>query len=363
MHSLAVLSDQPRWNSFYSIVFPLYKWKGLLKNHGIQVKITTDKNDPVLKNADTVIIISRVFSNGWQNIQKRDSQNEAALFDYLIDLKKYVKKLIWYDRSDPTGTTDLPVIKYVDVFLKNQLIKDVNFYAEDLGAKSVRPWLSNDDNLDSHFKKYFPCPVDQLHKIKLGWNIIHSDQRVFKLNGKARLISNYIFLPPKMYPPSLNRNLDFSLRGALNYGGSNAATSEQRNKAITLLKELTGYKSIVSGERIDKNAFMKELAASKVCVSPFGWGEICYRDFEIFIAGALMIKPSLSHLITYPNVYVENETYIPISWEMTELQQIMENVIDNYSDNIQIAVNGQNAFIKAITDGEGFIQHLKNIIT
>ena len=100
MHSLVVLSDQSRWRSYFPIVFPLYKWKGLLKTHGINVIITNDRNDKRLKNADTVILISRVFSE-WQNIQKRTPENEAALFNYLIDLKKSVKKLVWYDTSDP----------------------------------------------------------------------------------------------------------------------------------------------------------------------------------------------------------------------------------------------------------------------
>jgi hypothetical protein len=200
-----------------------------------------------------------------------------------------------------------------------------------------------------------------LHKIKLGWNIIHSDNRVFR--GIERIISNYIFAAPKMYSPSISRRLDFSLRGSFDYGGSNPSISTQRNKVITVLKELTKYNSVVSGERVDKPAFMKELSESKVCVSPFGWGEVCYRDFELFIAGTLMIKPSLNHLITFPDVFIENETYIPVSWEMNDLKQKLEEVIDNYQNYINIAKNGQNAFLNAITDGEAFVQQIKNIMT
>jgi len=360
MHSLVVLSDQPRWDGYGSIVFPLYKWKSLLKNHGINLRVTTDKNDKYLKNADTAIIISRVFADGWQNIEKRNNQNETELIDYLTDLKKTVKKLVWYDRSDPSGSTDFPIIQYVDVFLKNQILKDLNYYAQDHGARSVRQWLTSTDNVQAHSKKYYPCPANQLYKIKLGWNIIHSDHRVFKVKGKQRIISNYFFAAPKMYSPSITRRLDFSLRGSFVYGSSNGV-SAQRNKVITVLKEITKYKSLVSGERVDKAAFMKEIAESKVCVSPFGWGEVCYRDFEIFIAGALMIKPSLNHFITFPDVFIENETYIPVSWGMDDLKQKLEEVIDNYTNYIHIAKNGQNTFINAITDGEAFVQHINNI--
>ena len=31
-------------------------------------------------------------------------------------------------------------------------------------------------------------------------------------------------------------------------------------------------------------------------MSPFGFGEICYRDFEAMLNGACLIKPDVSHL-------------------------------------------------------------------
>ena len=46
--------------------------------------------------------------------------------------------------------------------------------------------------------------------------------------------------------------------------------------------------------------------------SPFGQGEVCYRDFEIFEFGVVMIKPSMERINTNPNPYIENETYIPV---------------------------------------------------
>jgi hypothetical protein len=243
--------------------------------------------------------------------------------------------------------------------LKNQILKELNRYTEDKGAISVRQWLTDTVNLEPHLKKYFPCPSDQLHKLKVGWNLGLLDHRV--MYGKF-FLSNYFFSNPTIYNTSLSRNFDFTLRGNLDYKGKNASISNQRNNIITILKEIEGFKGIVSGERIEKKAFMKELAASKICISPFGWGEICYRDFEIFIAGSLMIKPSLNHLISYPDVFIENETYIPISWDAGDLTQKIQDILKNYSDYIKIAQTGQNAFIDAITDGEAFVRHLKKII-
>ena len=41
------------------------------------------------------------------------------------------------------------------------------------------------------------------------------------------------------------------------------------------------------------------MSSAKFGLSPFGWGEIGARDFEIFINGSLLIKPDMSHLETY----------------------------------------------------------------
>ena len=351
MQSIVVLADSRRWNSYYQLVFPLYKWSSLLKKHGYNVRITADKDDKFLKMADIVIITSKAFSGGWQTIEKRNSQNEEELINYLKELKKTVKKLIWHDRSATSGTTDFPIIEYVDVFMKNQIMKDLNYYTHDNGAYSVRPWLTETTNLQDHFKKYFPCPEHQLHKIKLGWNLGLLDYRVFR--GK-KYLSNYFFTNPKFYESSTDRNLDFSFRGAIDYGTS---VSYQRNKVIELLREIKKYKSVLSAEKLDKAAFIKEMAESKVCLSPFGWGEICYRDFEIFTAGALLFKPSISYINTFPDIFIEDETYISFSLEKEDLIEKLTLVLDNYADYIHIAKNGQNSFLNAINDGEAFVKH------
>ena len=357
MQSIVVLADSRRWNSYYQLVFPLYKWSGLLKKHGYNVYITADKNDKRLKMADIAIITSKAFSGGWQNIERRNRQNEEELFTYLKELKKTVKRLVWHERSATTGSTDFPLIKYVDVFMKNQIMKDLSFYTHDNGAYSVRPWLTDTINLQDHFKKYFPCPDDQLHKIKLGWNLGLLDYRVFL--GK-KYLSNYFFTNPKFYKSSADRRLDFSFRGAIDYGTS---ISYQRNKVIELLREITKYKSVLSAEKLDKAAFIKEIAESKVCLSPFGWGEVCYRDFEVFSAGALLFKPSMNYMNTFPDIFIENETYIPFSLEEGDLIEKLTRVLDNYADYIHIAQNGQNLFSNAINDGEAFVKHFLKSIT
>ena len=54
---------------------------------------------------------------------------------------------------------------------------------------------------------------------------------------------------------------------------------------------------------------MKELRQSKVVLSPFGRGEITLKDFEVFLTGGMLLKPSMEHMDTWPNFYTDGVTY------------------------------------------------------
>lgn len=50
-------------------------------------------------------------------------------------------------------------------------------------------------------------------------------------------------------------------------------------------------------------------------MSPFGCGEVCFRDFEAVLNDSLLLKPHMDHLETWPDIFRPGETYVPISWD------------------------------------------------
>ena len=44
------------------------------------------------------------------------------------------------------------------------------------------------------------------------------------------------------------------------------------------------------------------------------------KDFETFINGSILLKPEMSHMLTWPNFYIENKTYIKFSWRINDLK-------------------------------------------
>jgi hypothetical protein len=77
--------------------------------------------------------------------------------------------------------------------------------------------------------------------------------------------------------------------------------------------------NVASEGMIGKSRYMRELRRSKLCFSPFGYGEVCWRDFESIAAGTVLVKPDMSHLETNPDIYRPFETYIPVRWDLADL--------------------------------------------
>lgn len=345
---------------FYGETHHFYRWKKNLLEQDLKVEFYYDHNDKGLRGGDYLLLHSRYFADGWQNIHTRSSKNEDELIMYLTEMKRTAGRLIWFDAADSSGSSDFPIISFVDVFMKKQRLKNLDYYTVSDKLNDLRIWLNTIP--DDQKTTFVPCPETELHKIKLGWNIGFNDYRYF--GYKMSRLSNY--LSYRIYPTHLstydkNRRYDLAFRGTIHKdNGNRNMISYQRNHVLSLFDRLN--LQIASGGNVSKARYWKELRASKLSISPFGWGEICYRDFETFISGSVLIKPLMNHLETYPNLFIENETYVPVNWNLEELEARLEHMAAHYDDYKHIAKNGQEKYFNAINDSEGFIKTFKQNI-
>lgn len=345
---------------FYSETHPFYKWKNELLNRGLKIKFYHHHLDKGLKDADYLLIHSRYFDNG-RNIHAGKRNDEELLIAFLLEMRKYTAKIIWFDAADSTGSSDFSIIPYVDVFLKKQVLKNKDYYSNIDESHNLRIWMNSPNAKKSDYPFDY-CPKNQVHKIKIGWNIGFNDYRYF--GYKMSRLSNYLsynWYPLKFTETASNRNLDLTFRGTIHQEiGRNSHISEQRNKVINLLNQ--SDLKIATGKPIPKKNYWKELRNAKLSISPFGWGEVCYRDFESFIAGSLLIKPSMEHLETVPNCFIPYQTYIPIHWDLNDLPEKLEALTTHYKEHQQIAINGQKTYLNAINNPNVFIDTLLNAL-
>lgn len=191
---------------------------------------------------------------------------------------------------------------YVDVYIKKQTYRDF--------AAFSRPTLG-DTNLNDYYARRFAIadepqqhipPPGFARKLRLGANFYLSPQMVDLFLGQV--------------PSPQRRDIDLHARIAVNGTPWYRAMRQEAKDAVGALRGL----NIAAEGRVRRHKFFRELARSKVCFSPFGYGEICWRDYEAFATGATLIKPDISHLAVAPDIFIPDETYVSVRWDLEDFE-------------------------------------------
>lgn len=102
--------------------------------------------------------------------------------------------------------------------------------------------------------------------------------------------------------------------------------SAMRREAELAVRRIEGVALTPEG-RIPLDQFLGEMRRSKLCWSPFGYGELCWRDIEAFLTGAVLIKPDMSHLVNRPDLFRAGETYLPCKWDFSDLEEVVRGAL------------------------------------
>ena len=178
--------------------------------------------------------------------------------------------------------------------------------------------------------------------------------RLYRRIRLARLLR----YPSPVEAPQSRRPNNLSARFGASY--NKATVRHQREKIRELLS------GRLDTRKLSRRGYMNELRRSKVVLSPFGWGEITLKDFEVFLTGGMLLKPAMDHMQTWPNFYERDVTYLSHDWDLTDLEQRIEWSIDNEADRMAIAEEGQRRYVE-YTSGpdaaEKFTAHFLDILS
>lgn len=368
MQQIGIVTDHHFLRGKGSFYYPLEKWGKKFSENGYGFNFFSSHDDKKLVEQDVIIVDSRYLRS--EIVHKKNFPDKSFIKEVFHKLKAKGIKIVLFDNKDGTGSDQFDLIKYVDVFVKKQVLKDREQYLKNKGGYSFRPFAEKYDlsekahlNYLSFHDSYTPCPAEHLHKIKVGWNIGMSDYRFFPFDRfystSLKNWFNFIYKEPNFNRDYAEKSIDTTFRGKVS--NKKEVYSFQRNKVIELLKK-SSNENFVTGPPISKRKYLSELKLSKTCISPYGYGEICYRDFEAIISGCVIIKPDMSHLETYPDIYKKNETYVPVEIDMSDLESTLRKVLENYNDYIPIIEKVQKDFLHAIHGFDAFQSHFEKII-
>lgn len=263
-------------------------------------------------------------------------------------------KIVALDLSDSTACPFLDLLPYVDVLWKSQLFIDRSRYTDDIaGGMVIAEWVQAELGFslgDWHFgSKGDP---NQLDRLMCGWTM-----------GVSRFYRRLAFWAKCSAKPWRRRKFDLNCR----FKKPDRAIDlpwewyhEYRYFAATRVEGLVGF-HVGPSEPLSQLAYLQDLMKSRAVFSPFGWGEVCFRDYEAIACGCVLIKPDMSHLVCNPNIFVAGETYVPVAWDFSDLSERLQWVLDNPDEAERIIRNGQETLRRAAIR-DGFLNDVREIL-
>ncbi len=349
--------------------YPLLLYNKCLLEHKYNIKLFF--NDSLILDKSKLynrLLDCDILGINAKSVQYIWNNNRDYLFEFLSKAKNKGKKILWFDTYDSTSSTEFEVLQYVDLYLKNQLLKDKTLYLDERSrTRFYINHLNEIYNIDQKAEEKWSLPdKDSLGKIQLSWNSCFENYNKSRYSIFNRF--NHKYLRPNRLWPQNNRIKFFpvnsirenicSYRGTTDYQWT--ALIRHREEISRLVRKI-GVKS----DKVNIDVFFSEMENSITSIGPFGLGEITLRDYEIIISGSTLIKPDISYVQTWPNLFKENETYVPIKWDLSNLLETIELLKNDSEYRRRIAKNAQETYKKYIISKSGewlFVDHFDKIV-
>lgn len=328
------LTDQ----NIRAFVAPLIASGRLLSEAGFSFRFHHQVT-PSLTECDVLALCSSYWRGPWERHRDRALEQFA-------EWSRQVPLMLYFDRSSTSGTVLPDVLPYVRRYYKTNLLRDRAHYRRPLyglrlfadhyhrtyGVKDAEPassWVIDD--------------ADQLAKLRPSWSTALADYSLFGPRKSAL----YRYLPwsglmtaaERFHRPEAVRPVDVSCRMGMRYKYDSVAYQRQQ-----MARVLERYKR---NDRVSKARYFKELRDSKIVASPFGYSEVNYKDFETFLSGALLLKPDMSHLETWPDLYEDGVSYVAHKWDLSDVNDQIDSLLADDARRVAIARAGQERYRKA----------------
>jgi hypothetical protein len=351
------------WRSILFNWYPIDQNKKRFFQNGISFNYFSSEKSSLFE-CDVLFIASSHFM--WTKT------TYAKKMAFLERARKSVPRIIWFDHEDSSGNTQFEVLPFVDRYLKKQLLRDRSLYSKELflhnvASNFIHNRFAPKDSYWINTPAYIPLPINAYSKVGVSWNLgaypircgAHSSLQywtsVFMDYLERTFSYNHYILSQN---PESNQTINLLGLFGIKYPSETIAF--QRNLALQILKEYKRDNLLVGSHKLHPNKYWQCLYKSKIVLSLWGWGEVCVREMEGFIAGAAIIMPDMSHLETWPQLYSPMETYYPISWDLSDLIEACDDLLSNNNKRIHIAKMGQKRFLQTFSEQckEAFVQRI-----
>jgi hypothetical protein len=337
------------------LLFPIRVNRKQLRERGLDVRIFYDLSEACL-SCDVLCLVSKPTMRLLGSREPSFSEDGPVL-RFIERARSRCQRIIWFDNSDSTTVTHFEILPYVDAYLKKQLFDDFELYRRPMyGGRIFTEFYHEHFGIedDVPFTQFFPLDPEFEDKVDLSWHIGLADMaHAFGTIGalQARFPQ---WMPAKhsAWPQRrpIPKQLDLFLRTTSDMGRPTVSFHRQEMiRGLQAAAEHNGWSANINGPRLPRKDFEAAMASSRIMPSPFGWGEIGVRDFEAILYGAVLLKPQMSHMRTWPDVFVEGETYEAVSWDFTDLEAKIAGLLDDDRKQAELVSNAQQAYADSVS--------------
>jgi hypothetical protein len=363
IHILTTRSLKAHW-----FTFPIRAFARHIADLGLQVKLFYGPGES-LAACDVLCFIGDYFN-------RQLGTDPAAMVDFISGYRSRGRYLVFFDVDDGTGPmrSGFDMLPYVDLYAKNQLLKDrarytESFYGPCIYTDYYHRHHAIDDDRPTAIRQ--PAHPDHLDKLAISWNLGLGDctgayQGLGRLGRGLAIYWPLACYQVKPTSPSARRPVAVSYRGRIDYG--RPTITFQRARTRQLLAEMAKdgeYTTIAYEGKLPYRQYRAEMRRAAIVVSPFGWGEInAGRDFECFVDGAALLKPDMGHMETWPDYFESGVTYIPHVWDFSDFQAKVIDLLEHPGKREIIARVGQQRYLQSLSSvgGNAFANHFAALI-
>ena len=141
----------------------------------------------------------------------------------------------------------------------------------------------------------------------------------------------------------------FDQAQAASVTGFEELIDRHRREALRQLIEMKHLRIVIGMNRaVQPDLYEQVMLRSSITVSPWGFGEYAYRDYEAILGGSILVKPYSDHIATFaPDIYQANKYYVPCATDFSDLHDVIRAIMSDRSRAIGIASTAREDLLSA----------------